>query len=838
MGSVNLKDLVLRNYNIASEESIYNSHFPSLIDGNRPVNRAILLSLKDLTKGTTQIIKPGLVLSNAYEKYHLHKEDGIYRSIGVMSNSRLPLLSAKTTEDLSTLYDVNDGYYISRRYVNIALTELGADFVNSTELSPKIKNYDNSLDIPEVFLSLLPNGLFQIYWDIATGISTINLPLCPEEVFKAMKFLINNNYQATFEELAQFIKGFDTENYHTHITTTQNLYSLIEEGDCNTSVLIPINITPSRITITGCPLGRSFSDIAKEIKTINDIRFKSAKKEDTFTKFVVNQIERSHKCITIHYRPINNASIEEIRAELYEKTNLNKEYRVEYIGLLPSVYNGTPLERRLHKASVRELMLSAIQNGYRNRVHEINKKIASLEGQRVINELFEKITRPSTREWFKLILDFTNKEQLLVELANNGDKHGIIEKILGRPVNTIIEDIDINGLCIKGGITREEASIVFQKKSASMLARLDERTSAIFELQQYKATLDSFKRQLDDSEIKRYLCSMLDRWIGMPISKRRSTVLYKDNSNVIKDIKQTLISNLSVSNKSHNIPVYCITYKNNIIEFKLSLANLDLDRVRSIELFNKNHSLYIVTQDYINKMNGFSLDEPIMNNEVYRGNFLCEYNKVYLFVTNLGRVKLIHSKNLIQHHEQTVGLSLFPGETLLKYQVYDENYDFNNKAIEVLTENGIKRMNITDTAFSNKKGWKQLFSTRPTIVLDYRLIDKDDTNAIILTRSGFEIIRYPKYEVYKRNVSKEHMLATNSKFVCFADHKLIQIDNEIVKPSIDIFKKVLNNDMQDIAYIGYQLDSDITTDLETISAKIKTQTLPNNLVQSNIKLIY
>lgn len=839
MGTVNLKDLVLRNYNIASEDSIYNSHFPSLLDGNRPVNRAILLSLKDVTKGTTQLVKPGNVLSNAYEKYHLHKEDGIYRSIGIMSNSRLPLVSAKTTEDRSSLYDVNDGFFISRKYVNIALTQLGVDFVNSTSLSPRIKNYDNSCDMPEVFLSLLPNGLFQTYWDIAVGISTVNLPLCPEEVFNAMKFLIDNDYKATFEELASFIKGFDTETYHTHITTTQNLYSLIEEGDSNTNVLIPMSISANKIVITGCPLGRSFSDVAKELRAINDKRLSSIKPEDTFTKFEIDQIERSNRCVTVHYRPLNNATADEIRSEIYAKTTLSKEYRVEYIGLLPTIYDNKPVNRRLHKASVRELMLSAIKNGYNNRINDLNKQIEELESQRTVNELFEKITRATTLEWVPLIISYSNKEQLLMDLANNGDVNGIIEKKLGRKIDTKIYDVTIGDTLVKGGITKEEASIVFQKKSASMLARLEERYNAIYQLQQYTSSLNALKKQLEDVNIKKYLKSTLDKWLANPICKRRSPVIYKDNSSSLKNIKQSLIENKSYLERVQDAKVYFIGYKNNIFEFKLSLKNLDYDRVCSIREFTPNQTLYVIYQDYIQKIKGYSLDEPIMFDDAsYRGSFLFESNKVYLFVTNLGRVKIIHSKNLMQQHDKTTGFSLYQGEMILDYMVFDETTDFTGQAIEVLTENGIKRMNLTEVALSNKKGWKQLFSTRPTIVLDYRLVNVDDENAVVLTRGGLEIVRYKSYEVYKRNVSKEHMLANISKYVCFVDNKLMSIDNAPVNPTVDILKKVLNNDMQDITYKEPNLNCDELLPVEEALNKIRSKVLPNTLALCNIRLLH
>ncbi|WP_275372769.1 DNA gyrase subunit A [Clostridium tertium] len=813
-----LKEIVLTKYKEAARESLYDSHFPSLIDGNRPVNKAILLAMKELSRASTSPIQAQAVVSRTYEKYHLHSPTGIYRTAVLMTCARVPLIQARNRNGEAGAYDPDDGEAISQRYISLALTPIGLDFVNSTIISPMTTTFNGSTVIPEVFMSLFPNNLFQVYWDIAIGISTVNLPLCPKEVFQAMKFLLNNDLKATFEELAQFIKGFDTESYHTHITTPQNLYSLIEEGDAKTSVLTTIGVTSNTIIIKGAPVGKSFKSLAKEIDAIHDNRMKGRLNGKIFKTFLMNKIETPNNLVIVHYTPIGNATPQQVRQEVYDLTSAHKEYRVEFVGTLPREINGQSIERRLHKMSVRDIMVSCIRNGYSTRVAEINKKIDELKEDRMYNELLEKLTRPETQVWFPSIINRSDKVELFMELANNGDKTGIIRNYIGRDADTVIKDVMIGDILVKGGITLEEAKLVFQKKGDSMLARLEERSAALAELATFNLNLKNLQKQLEHEAILTYLNSILDRWMALPGMERRSPVLYKQTGDEIRDIKQNLMMQNNMLNRIKNNKVHCILYKDNTIEMKLSLQGLNLSRVKSIEEFNRESQLVVLTQDINYLIKEYKLDIPIPYEHVteqspFKGMYIWKNDKIYLFVTNRGRVKLINSKDLYQIYAKKVGFYLNPDEVVMPPLIFDKDTSFDNLAIEILTAFGIKRMDLQDMSISKKRGWKQMFSTRPTNVLDFRVIDKDTENAICETNQGLKFIEYDKLDVYKRNVSKEfEVVQDDLRLTNFIDHKMLYIGDKLLTPSKEVLKLTFKDNDKDVSYNAKVLESDTSID--------------------------
>lgn len=843
MDKIDFKSLLLRNYKEVSRESIYDIHFPSIVDGNRPVNRAILLSLKELSKGTTKSITARNVMATASAKYHLHKEESMYRTAIAMTIARLPLIAVSNKSGTGSAYDIDKGEITAERYTRLSLTPIGLDFVNSVLLSPTCLNYDGSFEIPEVFTSMLPNSIMQVYWDIAIGVSTLNLPLCPEELFLAMKFLINNNLTASFDDLAKIIKGTDTETYHTHITTAQNLYSLIEEGDSNVTILSNIEVTDDTIYLKGAPVGRNYASLTAEIVKLNANRLECKVKEKMIRTFSIEGTRTPPGLVEIKYTPLNNATPQDIRQELYALTSARQNFRTEYVGILPSTSENVPIEKRLHKSSVREVLIECIRNGYSSRKADINAKIDKLKEERKYNELFEKITRPSTRVWFKQIIDRDDKEELLIKLANEGDPDHIIRSYIGQDVDTLIKSVKIGDLEIQGGITPEEAKIVFQKQSGSILARLNERTAAINELATFTHRLNSLSEQLTHEKVLSYLNNVIDTWLKTPGIKRRSPILYKQNEVDMQDIKQDIMLQNSMLNRIKIDKIHCILYKDNMIEMKLSLQGVDLNRVKSITDFRRGSALYIITQSSIFTLKDYKLDTLIPYTDLtgestFRGMFVLEAGKHYLFVTNRGRVKLIHSDNLRQFHAETIGLYLNEGETVMPPLVFNDDVDLTDMAIDLLTKVGIKRMNLTDISVSNKKGWKQMFSTRVVDVIDYRIVHKDNQNAICSTTLGLKDIHFNKVSLYKRNISKEFPIADGYEFISFTDHKMLHIAGKALTDSIETLKESYNY-VENLDYNPIDCESDVSIDSrEKLLDHIKENNIELGSLKYHIKTIW
>lgn len=844
MRKVNLKELVLKNYKEFTMESIHEIHFPSLIDGNRPVNRAILLALKELSKGTTKTIPASNVLSTATSKYHLHSERAMYASAVFMSESRFPLIKLTGKSGEAGAYNIDSGSSVAVRYIRMALTPIGVEFVNSVLVSNYIPNYDNTLSIPETFTGLIPNNLLQTYWDITIGVSTVNMPLCPEEVFRAMKFLNENNLEATFEELSGFIKGFDTEKWHTHITTSQNLYSLIEEGDSNTSILSAMQVTPNKIYIKGAPLGRTFKSIAKDLEEMDDNRERGDFSKKHIKTFRIDSMVAPPSLIDISYTPLNGATPADIRNEIYSKTMLHREYKVEYVGILPTKIGDTVLPKRLHKMSVREMMITCIQNAYRTRQVELTTQIDGLKKDRIYNELFEKITRPTTTVWLKPLIDRRDKKELLVHLANNGDTNHVVRQYIGRDIDTVIGDIKIGDIIIKGGISKEESDIVFQRQGASMLARLDDRQEAVDSLLEYTNKLQSLQNQLTHDSIIKYISNKLDYLANLTNSKRRSPVFYKDKSSDIRELKQQLLIQNTVLDKMKDVKVHCIIYKDNSIELKLSLENIDFNRVKDIRDITMDNQIYVVTKDANYLIKDYVLDIPLQYKdfvkEPVRGVFALEHNKLYVFVTNRGRVKVIPSNSLVQQHTQTVGFYLNDDEIVYPPLILDDDISLPDYAIEVLTVEGIKRMDMSDISISNKKGWKQMFSTRPTNVLDFRLILKEEENALVYTNKGITRLNYNKLYAYKRNVSRELNLVENTglELKCFVDNKLMFIGDKLLENPSTLLEETFSKGDSLISVTLREHTSNTKMSNEDLAEKMIHSEIGDNLLKTYAKPIW
>ena len=793
MKKVNLEELVTNNYLEAVEESIFRSHFPSIIDGNRPVNMAVLLAISEMSKNTTKPILTTALLGTITGKYHLHRQSSIYKSILKMCYSRLPLIKISSKQGEGDAYDITTGEITDPKYTRVSLTPIGVEFVSSTLISPRTYNYDNTISIPEIYTSMFPNALFQLYWDIAHGVSTFNAPLCPEEVFKAMKFILNNNFTATFEEVCNFIKGFDTESYHTHISTTQNMYSLIEDGDCRTAVLCDIDVDKDFIYVRGTPLGYSYANIAKEIDDIFKYRYSAKSIKKTFKTFIIDSIEKSIKLVKIKYRPVKDASPMDIRMEVYNKTSILKEYCVEFIGLLPDNHR---TKRRLHKLSVKEIMVNCLKQGYATRLKYLDMELAKLKEQRELNELFEKMTRESTRVWFKSIIDRTDKEDILFKLANEGDINGLIKGYIGYDVDTVIKDAQIGSLLVKGGLTRDEVSTVFQKSSASILSRLDERATAVAELRAYEHNVITLNNLKKHDEVLKYLSSILDKWCKMPDVQRRSKIFYKDVDTLIKQHREDEMKVDRVRGLAEKNQKFFIWFKDNTIEMKLSLKDISLEGVKAIYCTNLISPVYLLSKDFKYRIDNLALDERISCNilidDICTGVFTVNTDKYYVFVTNKRRVKRIAGTNLVQHNNKVIGFNLSEGEFVLPPHVSTTRNAVEDKSIEVITKQGIKRLDFTDISLHNLKAYKSLFVNRDVNVIDFRVVDKNTTAGLFETSEGIKYIKYLKDNAYKRNISKETPIILDVDLLGCADDKVAYIEDKFIDNSDEILNKVLD----------------------------------------------
>lgn len=169
-------NLVVANYLEYTEDSVLNRHFPSILDGLIPVNRALVYQAFVETKGkhTGRMMKSAKLVSDVMQNYHPHGDSSIYESMVRMTESnasfKIPLFtSSGGMSDVFTSLppsqirytEVRPNEILKNMVSNIDGVELVAGKANDEARIPS----DLPTKYPFAFIGAVDTG-------IATGAST------------------------------------------------------------------------------------------------------------------------------------------------------------------------------------------------------------------------------------------------------------------------------------------------------------------------------------------------------------------------------------------------------------------------------------------------------------------------------------------------------------------------------------------------------------------------------------------------------------------------------------------------------------------------------------------
>jgi len=189
--------------------TILSRSLPDVRDGMKPVNRRLLYAmhlLKLAPQGAPK--KSARIVGDVMGKFHPHGDAAIYDTLVRLAQDftlRYPLIDGQ-----GNFGNIDGDTAASMRYTEAKLTEVAQTLLEGIhEETVAFKStYDDNGEEPVVFPAQFPNLLANGAIGIAVGMATSIPPHNMEELFDALKHLIQSP-NATVEDLVGFIPGPD-----------------------------------------------------------------------------------------------------------------------------------------------------------------------------------------------------------------------------------------------------------------------------------------------------------------------------------------------------------------------------------------------------------------------------------------------------------------------------------------------------------------------------------------------------------------------------------------------------------------------------------------------------
>ena len=186
---------------------------PDARDGLKPVQRRLLFAMYDMgLRPESTYKKSARIVGEVLGKYHPHGDSAVYEAM------------ARLAQDFSMRYPLVDGQGnfgsvdgdppAAMRYTEARITHFALDMLNQIdrETINFTRNFDDTLDEPEVLPAAIPNLLVNGASGIAVGMATSIPPHNLAEVIDALQYLLKhweNLDNVTVNELMNYIQGPD-----------------------------------------------------------------------------------------------------------------------------------------------------------------------------------------------------------------------------------------------------------------------------------------------------------------------------------------------------------------------------------------------------------------------------------------------------------------------------------------------------------------------------------------------------------------------------------------------------------------------------------------------------
>ncbi len=318
-----------------AESIILDRALPRVEDGLKPVQRRILYTMHELNiRPDGPYKKSARVVGDCLGKYHPHGDSSIYQAMVNLAqdfNMRNPLVDGQ-----GNFGSIDGDGAAAMRYTEVRMEALAVEMLRDLEKDTIkwVKNFDDSLNEPDVlpaaFPNLLVNGAMGIAIGLATKIPTHNLT----EIIDGTIALIENP-NMKIQDMLKIIKGpdFPTGGYVVPEDSFEEIYTT-GRGKFFMQAKAGIEADGNRqnIVITELPYGVNKSTLQIRIKDIRE-EMTQKDKNNIFAGIqqIVDESDRNGIRVVIRLKRGEDATA--ILEELYKKTDLRCKFSVNMVAI-------------------------------------------------------------------------------------------------------------------------------------------------------------------------------------------------------------------------------------------------------------------------------------------------------------------------------------------------------------------------------------------------------------------------------------------------------------------------------------------------------------------------
>ena len=206
---VNIEDELRQSYLDYAMSVIVGRALPDVRDGLKPVHKRVLFAMNELNNTHNRpYVKSARVVGDVIGKYHPHGDSAVYETV------------VRMAQDFSMRYLLVDGQGnfgsidadppAAMRYTEVRMAKMASELLADLDKDTVdfVNNYDDTLTMPDVLPTRVPNLLVNGSSGIAVGMATNIPPHNLDEVCAAVVHLLRNP-GATVDDLMEFVRGPD-----------------------------------------------------------------------------------------------------------------------------------------------------------------------------------------------------------------------------------------------------------------------------------------------------------------------------------------------------------------------------------------------------------------------------------------------------------------------------------------------------------------------------------------------------------------------------------------------------------------------------------------------------
>ncbi|MEE9254384.1 MAG: DNA gyrase subunit A [Pseudomonadales bacterium] len=206
---VNIEDELRQSYLDYAMSVIVGRALPDVRDGLKPVHRRVLFAMSELNNTFNRpYVKSARLVGEVIGKYHPHGEGAVYDTIVRMAQHfamRYPLVDGQ-----GNFGSVDGDPAAAMRYTEVRMERITRELLEdlNRDTVDFLANYDETLTMPDVLPTKVPNLLVNGASGIAVGMATNIPPHNLREVIKACLAVLERP-DITVDELMAYVEGPD-----------------------------------------------------------------------------------------------------------------------------------------------------------------------------------------------------------------------------------------------------------------------------------------------------------------------------------------------------------------------------------------------------------------------------------------------------------------------------------------------------------------------------------------------------------------------------------------------------------------------------------------------------